>query len=282
MKKITIDNVFEKEQHRGILDYLEKYPEGLESSEILYLLSNRYVSKVWKKEKKFKKESRRDIIPSSQRLLNIIAKLKQEGLVYKDRKRYKLPNFSSELKSLNENIKILEHYSTLIKYHFSVYRDIKHLNKKYQRFGLEPPRRYKKDGELIINSIIRPELQIYGINIDSIPEKQLYEAIKMIKNGMKIIKDARNEQVKEKSETRIERFKSFPLGPKDKYLKLREYAIQGRELDVPDEDASLEEFKEWENKRVEKVISENIKLQESFNITIILNSNKDKILKINI
>ena len=99
MKKNSIDSVLGKKQYKSILDYLEKYPEGLEHSDILYLLSNVEVTNQWEKEKRFI-EIRKNIIPSAQRLSNIITTLIELGLVYMDGKRYKLSKQSPEIKSL--------------------------------------------------------------------------------------------------------------------------------------------------------------------------------------
>jgi hypothetical protein len=277
MKKNTLYDMFKTDQFKIIINCLEKYPDGLEHSELLYLLSDKKVKNQWNKEVKFK-EKRKNIIPSKSRLCNCVNELKQHDLIYKHGKKYRLTKISPELKSLNDNKKILEQYFSLFRSHFSFYREDKNVDRKYSRFGLKPPNRYKKK-EPEANSIIRPDIQLYGINEDVIDKDNLAKGLCFIKKGMNIIKNAHNEYLKNSGEAVLGHLKSSSSGPLDKYLKLTDAAFDMGEIDIPDKNASLEELKNWELKRVGKLIEVNLKRQKSDNITLVFNTNKDKILK---
>jgi len=279
MKKNSIDSVLGKKQYKNILDYLEKYPEGLEHSDILYLLSNVEVMNQWEKEKKFK-EIRKNIIPSAQRLSNIITTLIELSLIYKDGKRYKPSKQSLEIKSLYENKLILNHYLTIVKYHHILKHKIKNSGKKYKRVKPKSLSRTKKGKESIVNSIILPQLQIYGTNIDMIPEKKLTSALSKIQEGVKEIEEAKNKTINEKANETISKLESKPPGPREIYLPFWADAVQSGEEDVPDENVTADELKAWEIKRVKKLISENIERQKANNITLIFNTNKEEIIKI--
>jgi len=90
MKKISFENLIEKEQHLNIMDMFFKYPDGLTLHELTYLLTNRRnMQNLSSLIKNFGTE-RRNIFTTNQRILDCLTDLEWMIIKNKIKKRKKI------------------------------------------------------------------------------------------------------------------------------------------------------------------------------------------------
>lgn len=187
MEKITIDNVFDKEQFFRILEKLNKHPEGLTLRELTYLLSDKKNMQNFSTlQERFKGESRKKVfygIEPRKRIQTCLLKLKTPplNLIYKDEEKYKLSQLTPHLLSLLMNINILQSKfkDACISQHF--------YNQKSESFMKEVIiKKLSNDADINFEAIITPRIQVYGIDsLQSFYDNRTNEYIEKIKDIVK-------------------------------------------------------------------------------------------------
>lgn len=174
MRKITIENVFEKEQHVSILEVLRQHSEGLTLHELTYLLSTRDIIQNYSKLQERFGHNRKNIFTSKEprkRINDCLNGLKSLTLVTKDNKKYRLAALSPELLSLIGNNNILK---LNLLYAQDKNQELRNLFKEYQ--------------DIFFNPIIRDDIQIYPHLIRGISERgreKIHNIIQKLEQNLK-------------------------------------------------------------------------------------------------
>jgi len=174
MRKITIENVFEKEQHVSILEVLRQYSEGLTLHELTYLLSTGKLTKNYYKLQERFGRYRKNIFSSKEprkRINDCLNVLKSFTLIIKNNKKYQLTTLSPELLSLIGNNNILKLHSLCAQ---DKNQELHNFFKKYQN--------------IFFDSIIRDDIQIYPHLINSISAKgkgKIHNIIQKLEQNLK-------------------------------------------------------------------------------------------------
>jgi len=272
MQKITMENVFDKEQHLSILDILDQYPDGLTLHELTYHLCKKpKMYNFSKLQERFGNE-RKNVFKSKnprQRIYDCLYDLKSLNLVIKVHKQYKLANLSKEMLSLIANINILKQrlkniQMTTFQYckNYENSEDAIH-EQELRELELEIP---TIDAEDISNSIIEDKIHIFGFSkpfLQPVYEKKFDTLFQKIKTSFEEISDLIIKSNKEKACNLIDFIKT------DDPMVIESLE---KELNKIKSEVNIEYFKE-------KVI-QNIKNSPEFkgnlgNIIFILNTNED-------
>jgi hypothetical protein len=135
MKKITQENLFEKNQHLSILEMLWRYPDGLFLYELTYLLTRmKNMNKMSYLKGRFISE-RKNIFKTRQRINDCLRDLRRINFILKDGKKYKI-NWP-EVKLFNDYINITREAKRLLKESKEEYEEIvevlKYANEEEQK-----------------------------------------------------------------------------------------------------------------------------------------------------
>jgi len=91
MKRISIEDLHDKEQHISILDVLYKHTEGITLQDLTYLLTfKKNMYNLSKLVSRFGQKNRKGVFPTRQRINDCCSDLKYLGLIKKIDKKYYL------------------------------------------------------------------------------------------------------------------------------------------------------------------------------------------------